>query len=157
MKRVLGKMLSPAAVIVTIGGVVAALVTTALLLFVYLGYLALRRAISDRSDRARRAAVFGIVAFVLVPVVHFSVLWWRTLHQPPTVLRPGDPTIDHTMLAVLLLNIVAFTLLAGWLLRQRYRLGVELDQLEDAVAAHDWKLAGQSIGAPQLKGPRSHV
>ena len=130
----------------------ARLVTTALLLFVYLGYLALRRAISDRSNRARRAAVFGIVAFVLVPVVHFSVLWWRTLHQPPTVLRPGDPTIDHTMLAVLALNLVAFTLLAGWLLRQRYRLIAEFEQLEDVTAVRDRQLAGQSIGTPQLEG-----
>ena len=75
------------------------LVSTAVLLFVYLGYLALRRATVDPVQRARRSAVFGIVASVQIPVVHLSVLWWRSLHQPPTVLRPGDPTIDHVMLA----------------------------------------------------------
>ena len=65
--------------------------TTAILLFVYLGYLALRRATLDPVSRARRSAVYGVLAVVQLPVVHFSVLWWRSLHQPPTVLRPGDP------------------------------------------------------------------
>ncbi|WP_165475505.1 cytochrome c biogenesis protein CcsA, partial [Klebsiella pneumoniae] len=87
----------------------ARLVTTALLFLVYSGYLALRRGIDDPRVRADRAALLGIIAFVQVPIVHFSVVWWRTLHQPPTVLRPGDPTMDHTMLAVLLLNVVAYS------------------------------------------------
>lgn len=130
----------------------ARLVTTALLFFVYLGYLALRRATADRTDRARRAAVFGIVAFVQVPIVHFSVVWWRTLHQPPTVLQPGHPPIDHTMLAVLLLNVVAVGLVGLWLLRQRFRLAAERDTLEDAAIARDRELAGASIRPPELKG-----
>lgn len=130
----------------------ARLVTTALLFFVYLGYLALRRATVDRTDRARRASVFGIVAFVQVPIVHFSVVWWRTLHQPPTVLQPGPPTIDHTMLAVLVLNVVAVTLVGLWLLRQRFRLATERDTLEDTAVARDRELAGASIKPPQLKG-----
>ncbi len=135
----------------------ARLVTTALLFFVYLGYLALRRVTEDRSDRARRSAVFGVVAFIQVPVVHFSVIWWRTLHQPPTVLRPGDPTIDHTMLAVLLVNLVGFTLLGAWMLRQRFRLLAQLEDLEDALAARDLELAGHSIETPKLEGRRSDV
>ncbi|WP_448070716.1 heme ABC transporter permease CcmC [Georgenia yuyongxinii] len=135
----------------------ARLVSTALLFFVYLGYLALRRVTDDRASRARRSAVFGIVAFIQVPIVHFSVIWWRTLHQPPTVLRPGDPTIDHTMLAVLLLNLIGFTLLGAWLLRQRFRLDVALEELEDAQAARDLELAGDSIETPKLEGRRSDV
>lgn len=135
----------------------ARLVTTALLLFIYLGYLALRRSTPDRSDRARRSAIFGIVAFVQVPIVHFSVLWWRTLHQPPTVLRPGDPSIDHTMLAVLALNLVGFTLLGAWLLVQRLNLTAEREAFEEATAARDRDLAGQSIEPPQLKGPHADV
>lgn len=135
----------------------ARLVTTALLLFVYIGYIALRRATADRSDRARRSAVFGIVAFVQVPIVHFSVLWWRTLHQPPTVLRPEHPTMDDTMLAVLALNLVGFTLLGAWLLRQRLRLAAEHESLEEAAANRDRELAGHSVQPPQLKGSHSDV
>jgi len=133
------------------------LVTTALMFFIYMGYLGLRRVTIDRTDRATRAAVFGVVAFVQVPIVHFSVLWWRTLHQPPTVLRPGDPTIDHTMLAALLLNLVGFTLLGALMLRARVRLAATEDALEDALSSADRTLAGQSIDEPELNGRDTHV
>ncbi len=128
------------------------LVTTALMFFVYLGYLALRRATLDPTTRARRSAVFGVVAFVQVPVVHLSVLWWRTLHQPPTVLRPGDPTIDHSMLAALLLNMAAFTLVFALLLRTRLRLAAEQDALEAAEDARGRELAGAAVSAPRWEG-----
>jgi heme exporter protein C len=128
----------------------ARLVTTALLFFVYLGYLALRRAVVDPEVRARRSAVFGVVAFAQVPLVHFSVLWWRTLHQPPTVLRPGDPSIDHTMLAVLLVNVLAFTLLYVMLVRAETRLAEARDRLD--AASHDRpEVAGDAVTAPALE------
>tara|TARA_R110002051_G_scaffold108532_1_gene181237 strand:+ start:2137 stop:2883 length:747 start_codon:yes stop_codon:yes gene_type:complete len=133
----------------------ARLVTTALLFFVYVGYLALRRAIPERTDRARRSAVFGILAFAMVPLVHFSVLWWRTLHQPPTVLRPGDPTIDHTMLLVLGINLLGFSLIGLWLLMQRIDLTAEQERLDDEAVARDSELAGASIERPQLKGTQN--
>lgn len=123
----------------------ARLVTTALLFFVYLGYLALRRATPDHEVRARRSAILGIVAFVQVPIVHFSVLWWRTLHQPPTVLRPGDPTIDHIMLATLLVNVVAFTLVYAALVRRRAGLARLEEAHEQAVLAGDSPLAGAAV------------
>jgi len=123
------------------------LVTTALLLFVYLGYLALRRATLDPTSRARRSAIFGVLAAVQLPVVHLSVIWWRTLHQPPTVLRPGDPTIDHRMLAVLLLNVLAFTAAFVVLVRERAALAEAEDLLElDA----EQPLAGAAVRAPRL-------
>jgi heme exporter protein C len=124
------------------------LVTTALMFFVYLGYLALRRATLDPTARARRSAVFGVLAFAQVPVVHMSVIWWRTLHQPPTVLRPGDPTIDHWMLAALLLNLVAFTLVYAVLLRSRIRLAVEEQALEATQDDAASDLAGDAVSAP---------
>ena len=105
------------------------LTTTAILFVVYAAYLLLRQAIRERRRRARLAAVFGALGFLNVPIVHFSVLWWRSLHQPPTVLRPGDPAIDHVLLAQLLASVVAFTVLYAWLLRSR----VELEALRDAV------------------------
>ena len=67
------------------------LVTTVVLLLVYLGYLGVRGLSTDPEVNARRSAVIGLLALVNVPLVHFSVVWWRTLHQPPSVLRPGGP------------------------------------------------------------------
>jgi heme exporter protein C len=107
------------------------LTTTAVLFLVYVGYLLLRSVVEDPDRRARVAAVVGILGFLNVPVVHFSVLWWRSLHQPPTVIRPGDPTIDHLLLAQLLFSVVAFTLLYTWLLGRR----TLLEQMESGSAA----------------------
>ena len=126
------------------------LVTTAVLFFAYLGYLALRRATIDTVQRARRSAIFGVVAFVQVQVVHFSVLWWRSLHQPPTVLRPGDPTIDHVMLAALLVNVMAFTAVFVVALRLRMRLAAEEAELAAATTAPGRALAGSAVTAPAV-------
>lgn len=133
------------------------LVTTALMFFVYLGYLALRRATVDPLARARRSAVFGVAAFVQVPIVHLSVLWWRSLHQPPTVLRPGDPTIDHRMLAALLLSLAAFTLVFLVLVRARVRLAAAEEAIEAIQAAEDRELAGSAVTAPRVEGIRIDV
>ena len=108
------------------------LVTTLVLLLVYVGYLAVRGLTADQHLSARRAAVVGVVGFVNVPVVHFSVVWWRTLHQPPTVLRPEGPAgaIEPVMLAALLVGMAAFTLGAAWLYLRRLRV------LATAAQAH---------------------
>lgn len=108
------------------------LTTTAVLFVVYAGYLLLRQSFSDRRRRARLAAIFGVIGFLNVPVVHFSVLWWRGLHQPPTVIRPGDPTIDHLLLAALLMSVASFTLVYLWLLRRRVALEAQRDAAESA-------------------------
>lgn len=98
------------------------LVTTVVLLLIYVGYLAVRGTAADPHAAARRAAAVGILGFVNVPVVHFSVVWWRTLHQPPTVLQPGGPApIEPEMLAALLTGVVAFTLAGVWLYLRRLR------------------------------------
>ena len=100
----------------------ARLVTTVVLLLVYVGYLGVRGLGSDDHATARRAAAVGVVGFVNVPVVHFSVVWWRTLHQPATVLRPGGPApIEPEMLTALLTGVVAFTLGGAWLYLRRLR------------------------------------
>lgn len=109
------------------------LTTTAILFVVYAGYLLLRQSLTDRHRRARLAAVFGIVGFLNVPIVHFSVLWWRGLHQPPTIIRPGDPTIDHVLLANLLASVASFTLVYLWLLRRRVGLEAARDAAELAL------------------------
>lgn len=110
----------------------ARLTSTAVLFIMYLGYLALRRLPAAPDVRAKRAAVVGLVGFVNVPIVHMSVLWWRTLHQEPTLARLDlDPTIDGLMLFTLFLGLVTFTLLYVWLLVHRYHLHWLEDRLED--------------------------
>ena len=98
------------------------LVTTVVLLLVYAGYLSVRGLGDDREAGARRAAAVGILGFVNVPVVHFSVVWWRTLHQPATVLSPDPAPMDGRMALALVLAVVAFSL-GGWLVvRRRVRV-----------------------------------
>lgn len=100
----------------------ARLVTTALMFFVYLGYLGLRRGISDQVVRARRSAIFGIIAAAQIPIVHFSVVWWRTLHQPPSLLRPGDSAMDAPFRGGLVASLIAFTLIYAVLVGYRRQL-----------------------------------
>jgi heme exporter protein C len=103
------------------------LVTTVVLLLVYAGYLSVRGLGDDRASGARRAAAVGILGFVNVPVVHFSVVWWRTLHQPATVLSPDPAPMDERMALALLLAVVSFSV-TGWLvLRRRVRTLAERD------------------------------
>lgn len=111
----------------------ARLTSTALLLALFVGYLALRRVTLDPTARARRSAVAALVAFADVPIVHMSVLWWHTLHQAPTVLTPdlSDPTLSPSMGWTLLLSFVSFTAFYGWLLVHRYRTAVLEARLED--------------------------
>lgn len=98
------------------------LVTTVVLLLVYAGYLSVRGLGDDREAGARRAAAVGILGFVNVPVVHFSVVWWRTLHQPASVLSPDPAPMDARMALALGLAVVAFSL-GGWLVvRRRVRV-----------------------------------
>lgn len=96
------------------------LVTTAFLLLAYIGYLALRALPAEESRARRRAAIAGLVLVVQVPVVHMSVLWWRTLHQPPTLLQPSlSPPIAPMMLVALLLALAASTAAGAWFVVRR--------------------------------------
>jgi heme exporter protein C len=106
------------------------LTTTAVLLLMYVGYLSLRKVADSPARRARWSAVVGVIAFIDVPIVHQSVVWWRSLHQQATVLRLGAPTIAGSMLATLLLGFVAFSLAYGYLMAVRMRVG----RLEDRGA-----------------------
>lgn len=111
------------------------LTTTVVMFVVYVGYVLLRGSIVERARRARLAAVMGILGFANVPIVHFSVLWWRGLHQAPTVLRAGSPTIAPEMLAVLLANLIAFTIVFAWLLRHRMALEATRDAAQARLEA----------------------
>lgn len=109
----------------------ARLTSTLLLFVVYLGYLALRRAILDPVVRAKRAAIVGLIAFVNVPIVHYSVDWWRSLHQTATISR-FNPTIDGLKLFSLLFGMVVVQALYVWLMMHRFRLQYAEARLESA-------------------------
>jgi len=117
------------------------LTTTAILLLLYLGYLAVRRLPESPARRARWAAVIGIVAFLDVPIVQLSVTWWRSLHQGPTVRLLGESTIAPIMLTTLLIALGAFTLLYCYLLVLRLRVG----RLEERAVA---EALSPRIGVP---------
>ncbi|HET9475145.1 MAG TPA: cytochrome c biogenesis protein CcsA, partial [Steroidobacteraceae bacterium] len=81
-----------------------------LLLFLYLGYMALRAAIEDPQKADKASAVLAIVGVVNLPIIKFSVTWWNSLHQEATVMRMGKPTMNGDMLWPLLLMFLGFTL-----------------------------------------------
>jgi heme exporter protein C len=86
--------------------------TSVLVLFLlYLGLLALWQAIEEPGRAGRAAAILALVGAVNVPIIHYSVVWWNTLHQPASVFRMGGPSIDPSLLAPLLVMALAFTLI----------------------------------------------
>ena len=108
------------------------LTSTALLLAVFVGYLAIRGFTDDPDSRARWSAVVGILGFLQVPIVYLSVVWWRTLHQPPSSPR----SVSSEILWTWMLNFVAFLLMFAYLVAQRSRLARVEAELE-ALAAYD--------------------
>lgn len=100
----------------------ARLTFTLILFFIFLGYRALRGAILDPGERARYAAVVGILGMVLVPFVHLTVYLFRTLHPQPIVLKPSAPSLPWEMLRTLLLSLGAYTVLLLGYLTARYGL-----------------------------------
>jgi heme exporter protein C len=100
----------------------ARLTLTAILLLVFAGYRA-----------ASAAAVLGIIGFLDIPLIHMSVYWWRTLHQPPSILRPDKApweNIHPELLTALAINFVAFLLLYFYLLSNRLRLSEMREEIK---------------------------
>ena len=95
-----------------------------IMLFLYFGYMALRNAIDDTVKADRASAVLVLVGAVNVPIIHFSVEWWSSLHQGPTLVREGGPAIQTAMLYPLLAMIFGFTFLFAALLLSRVRTEV---------------------------------
>jgi len=95
-----------------------------ILLFLYLGVIALHNAIEDRQTAAKAVAILAIVGVVNVPIIHYSVEWWATLHQGPTITKLDKPSIHIDMLIPLLVMAVAFKLyyVTAMLMRARVEL-----------------------------------
>ncbi|WP_027230980.1 heme ABC transporter permease [Phyllobacterium sp. UNC302MFCol5.2] len=89
----------------------ARLTSVFVLFLMYLGIIALTRAMDDPAKSARATAILTLVGFINIPIIKFSVDWWNTLHQPASVFRMGGSTIDGSLLRPLLVMAIGFTLL----------------------------------------------
>ncbi len=113
----------------------ARLTSTAVLWVIYAGYLLVRRFATPGRPAMRLAAVVGIVGFVDVPIVYFSVQWWRTLHPGPVLAAPGGPQLPAEMLLALAVTVVAVLFLATVMVAVRYRIEARRDELEERSVA----------------------
>jgi heme exporter protein C len=102
----------------------ARLTSELILLFLYLGVIALHNAIDDKRTAARATAILAIVGVVNIPIIHYSVEWWNTLHQGPTVAKFDAPSIHVSMLIPLLLMAVAFKVYYAMVVLMRARCEV---------------------------------
>lgn len=105
--------------------------TSMLVLFVtYLGYLALWASIEDEEKAARLAAILCLAGFVNIPVVHFSVDWWSTLHQPASIIRSGGSSVHPSMMGPLFTMAGAYVFLFAALLLLNMRAAVHRRRVE---------------------------
>ncbi len=98
-------------------------VTTTLILFlIFVGYILLRRFTTYGEQQARLSAVIAIVGFLDIPLIYMSVVWWRTLHQPPTFFTPQKNVIDSTLATTLWISVATVLFLYFYLLSMRVEL-----------------------------------
>jgi heme exporter protein C len=109
----------------------ARLTSTLVLWIIYAGYLMVRRLADPGRQAARFAAVVGIFGFIDVPVVHFSVTWWRTVHPGPVVINDALPA---SMLIAFFITMACTLVLAAVMIGIRYRIEVLMDQAAERVA-----------------------
>jgi heme exporter protein C len=106
------------------------LTSVLVLFFLYLGYLALRSAISDPVKSGKAAAILCLVGTVNIPIIRFSVVWWNTLHQPAAVFRKGGSSLHPDILNPLLFNGAAFMLLFGFLMLLNLRTQITKKRIQ---------------------------
>lgn len=120
----------------------ARLTSELILLFLYLGFMALQSAIEERDSAQRAGALLALVGVVNIPIIHYSVEWWSTLHQGPTVTKFDAPSITLGMLLPLLIMAVAFTTYFATAVLKRARC-----EILESEARSSW--------VRQLAGPAS--
>lgn len=107
-----------------------------ILLFVYFGYMSLRASFEDLNKADRASAVLAIVGVINLPIIHYSVIWWSSLHQGPSIKKLDAPSITGDMLWPLLMLIVSFTLFFAAILLHRVRSEV-LDREQNSRWVHE--------------------
>jgi heme exporter protein C len=91
-----------------------------ILLFLYFGYIALAGAIQREGGSSRIPAIFGLIGAINIPIIHYSTIWWRSLHQPPSITTGGS-AMSPEFLVPLLLATLGFSLLFGGVVLARMR------------------------------------
>ena len=116
----------------------ARLTTTLLLFLIFMGYFLLRMSVNDRDKEARLASVLGIIGCLDIPIIHKSVEWWRTLHQPSTLFNvesgKASPSISPELFIPLIASIIAMLLFYIYLLLLRYQTEIRREQLNQLLA-----------------------
>jgi heme exporter protein C len=102
----------------------ARLTSELILLFLYFGYMALRSAIENPQTASRAAAILAMVGIINIPIIHYSVEWWNSLHQPATITRMDRPAMHISMLRPLIVMVLAFQLIYFHNLLTRVRAGI---------------------------------
>ena len=122
------------------------------LLFLYLGFIALAGAEKEKGGEGRLTAIFGLVGAINIPIIRFSVVWWNTLHQGESIsfLR-GSSTIDAAMLWPLLVSALGFSLLFGAIVLMRMRTELALNKIEARMK----RMATSSESSGQAASPGS--
>ena len=116
----------------------ARLTTTLLLFLIFMGYFLLRMSVNDRDKEARLASVLGIIGCLDIPIIHKSVEWWRTLHQPSTLFKvesgKASPSISPELFTPLMASIFVMLLFYLYLLLLRYQTEKHREQLNQLLA-----------------------
>ena len=116
----------------------ARLTTTLLLFLIFMGYFLLRISVHDRDKEARLASVLGIIGFLDIPIIHKSVEWWRTLHQPSTLFKvdsgEAKPSMPYELLYPLLASTLVMLVFYLYLLILRYKTEKRTDILNQLLA-----------------------
>jgi heme exporter protein C len=116
----------------------ARLTSTFVLWLLYVSYLLLRSLIEEPERRALLSALFGIFAFIDVPLVFFSIRWWRTQHPSPVIMGGSGSGLDPTMSKVFFFNVLAMHVFAAFLIVERYaveKMKHEVDLLQREAEA----------------------
>ena len=108
----------------------ARLTSVLILFFLYLGFIALQSIIVEQQNRDRASAVLALVGVINLPIIHYSVIWWNTLHQGPTISKFAVPSIASSMLYPLLVMIAAFFLFYFLILFLRMRSQILLREIK---------------------------
>ena len=106
----------------------ARLTSELILLFLYLGVIALNGAFSDRQVGAKVSSLLALIGVINLPIIHFSVEWWNTLHQGASITKFARPSIDPSMLWPLLISILAFAVLLLALTCLRLRTAILVNE-----------------------------